>query len=306
MKRLIIIVISIFTCGLIYGQQLTQTTPLQDLKHIWNPAFTATGTLMDASIYYRRQWMGFEGAPSTAVASIQYPFVDMNMSLGAQIIADKTGPISKTGLQVNYAYKLKELINRDDQLSFGVNGYFHQFNYDGQSVMVQDIDDVVLTSTRQTKFVPSFGLGMAYLSSTKEFDGDNIFYIGLAALQVLESDVLIEAGNAKRARHYNVTMGTKLFGYNHYIEPSFQVNYVGPDIINYVLSGKFELEESFWAGIAYSSVDDISINGGVILNEIAGRDTQMKIGALATMNGGSIYSAGASFELFMSYTIDVD
>lgn len=306
MNRIIYVLLGVFASGLLYSQQLTQTTPIQDLQHIWNPAFTAPGTKMDASIYYRRQWLGFEGSPKTAVASLQYPFVDMNMSAGAQIIADRTGPVSKTGLQVNYAYKLKELINRDDQLSFGINGYFHQFGFDGQGLVVRDQDDVVLTTNRQTKFVPAFGVGMAYFSNTEEYNGENLFYFGIAGLQILESDLLLDTGNAQRARHYFVNMGTKLFGYNHYIEPSFQVNFVKPDLIAYVLSGKFELEESFWAGLSYSSVSDVSINGGVILNEIAGRYTQLKIGALATINGGAIASAGTSFEFFMSYTLDLD
>ncbi len=295
----------LFAVGL-NAQQLTQTTPIQDLQHIWNPAFTAPGTKMDVSAYYRRQWLGFNGAPSTAAASIQYPFVDMNMSAGAIIIADRTGPVSKTGLQVNYAYKLKELLNRDDQLSFGINGYFHQYGFDADGVTIRDKDDVLLTSGRQTKFVPSFGVGMAYFSGTEDYSGDNIFFVGFSALQILANDLLLDAGNAKRERHYFVNMGTRLFGYNHFIEPSFQVNYVNPQLINYVLGAKFELEESFWAGLSYSSVNDVAINGGVILNEIAGRYTQLKIGALATINGGSIMSAGTSFEFFVAYTIDMD
>lgn len=306
MKNIIYILLFLGFGGLLHAQQLTQTTPIQELHHIWNPAFTAPGTKMDMSVYYRRQWLGFAGAPSTAVASVMYPFVDMNMSAGGQIIVDRTGPVSKTGLQLNYAYKLKELLNRDDQLSLGINGYFHQYSFDEEAITIRDKDDVVLTNGRQSKFVPSFGLGVAYFSSTQEYDGENIFYVGFSALQILSSDLLLEQGNAKRERHYFVNMGTKLFGYNHYIEPSFQVNYVNPEIINYVLGAKFELEESFWAGVSYSSVADVAINGGVILNEIGGRYTELKIGALATINGGSIMSAGASFEFFASYTLDLD
>ncbi len=307
MKNLIFAVLGIFMVGGLYGQQLTQTTPIASgLNHIWNPAFTAVGTKLDASLFYRRQWLGFDGAPSTAVASIQYPFVDMNMSAGAQIIADRTGPVSKNGIQLNYAYKLRELLNRDDQLTFGINGYFHQFNFSSDMVTIRDQDDVLLTSNRQSKFVPAFGVGMAYHSSTEDYDGENIFYLGFSALQVLASDLLLEQGNAKRERHFFVNMGTKLFGYNHYIEPSLQVNFVNPEIINYILGAKFELEESFWAGLSYSSVADVAINGGVILNEIAGRYTELKIGVLANINGGSLLSAGPSFEFYASYTLDLD
>jgi len=306
MKKIIFVFFGLCLFGYLGAQQMTHTTPIQELHHIWNPAFTAVGTKMDGSIYYRRQWLGFEGAPNTAVGSIQYPFVDMNMSAGAQIINDKTGPVSKTGIQLNYAYKLKELLNRDDQLSIGINGYFHQYAFNTDMVTIRDIDDVILTSGRQTKFVPAFGLGMAYFSSTEDYDGENIFYLGFSALQVLSNELLLEQGSAQRERPFFVNMGTKLFGYNHYIEPSLQVNYVNPQLINYVLGAKFELEESFWAGLSYSSVSDVAINGGVILNEIAGRYTQLKLGVLANINGGNIMSAGASFEFFASYTLDLD
>ncbi len=306
MRNIIYVLVFVCLAGILHGQQMTQTTPIQQLHHIWNPAFTAPGTKMDMSVYYRRQWLGFSGAPTTAVASVTRPFVDMNMSAGGQIIVDRTGPVSKTGVQLNYAYKLKELLNRDDQLTIGINGYFHQYAFNGESITIRDIDDVVLTNGRQTKFIPAFGVGMAYFSSTEDYDGENIFYAGFSALQVLANDLLLDEGNAKRERHFFVNMGTKLFGYNHYLEPSFQVNYVNPEIINYMLGLKFEMEESFWAGLSYSSVSDVAINGGVILNEIAGRYTELKIGALATINGGSIMSAGASFEFFASYTLDLD
>ncbi len=306
MKKILIVTLGLILYDVVNAQQISHSTPIQELQHIWNPAFTAPGTKLDASVYFRKQWVGFEGSPTTAVASVQYPFADYNMSVGGLLISDRTGPISKNGIQLNYAYKLKELINRDDQLVLAANGFFHQFSLDASSLVVRDVDDVLLTSNRQTKFIPAFGFGFAYFSNTEEYNGDNAFYFGISALQILESDLLLDAGNAARARHFYVNMGTKLYGYDHYIEPSFQVNFVRPDIITYQLGAKFELEEAFWAGVFYSSVNDVSINGGVILDEIAGRYTQLKIGALATINGGSLLTAGTSFELFVSYTLDVD
>lgn len=168
MKKLLLITFGLFVFSFSNAQQLPLTTPIQDLHHIWNPAFTAPGTKLDASIYFRKQWVGFEGSPTTAVGSIQYPFEDLNMSAGALIISDNTGPVSKTGLQLNYAYKLRELINRDDQLVFGINGYFHQFRLNSSSLVVQDTDDLLTTTSTQTKFVPAFGVGIAYFSNTED------------------------------------------------------------------------------------------------------------------------------------------
>jgi len=306
MKSTILIILGFCLCCGLKAQQLTQTTPIQELQHIWNPAFTATGEIMDASVYFRRQWIGFDGSPTTAVASLQYPFSGMNMSAGALLMVDRTDAVRKTGIQLNYAYKLKELLSRDDQLSLGVMTYLHQYVLDPTGLVVVRQDDVQLATMRTTKFVPSFGAGMAYLSNTEEYSGDNIFYFGFSALQLLQQNIFLDQGNAKRERHFFVNMGTKLFGYKNYIEPSFQVNYVNPQLINYVISAKFELEKSFWAGLSLSNINDISINGGVILDGVAGRYSSVRLGALATINGGDIMGAGTTFEFFANYTINVD
>jgi len=304
MKNITLIIAGIFLSLSVSAQQIAHSSPFQELQHIWNPAFTAPGESMDMSVYYRRQWLGFDGAPNTAVASIQYPFVDMNMSAGGMIIADRTGQVAKTGLQLNYAYKIKELLNRDDQLVIGIDGYFHQYQFNADNARTTIVDDPIV-GNRESKFLPSFGAGIAYFSYTEEYDGENIFYVGFSTLQLLSTDILLEAGTAQRDRHFFVNLGTKLFGYDHYIEPSFQVNYVDPQLINYTLSGKFEMEEAFWARLSYSSVNSMAVDGGIILNDIGGRYTQLRIGALASLNGGPITSAGPSFEFFASYTLDV-
>ena len=306
--RKILYILFILSVAAISGhsQQLTHTTVFQELHHIWNPAFTAPGTKMQVATFYRQQWVGFEGAPNTAVISITHPFVDNNMSVGGAIISDWTGNINKTGVQANYAYKLKEILNRDDQLVLALNGYFHQYRFDASQATTFVVDDPLVGNNTQSKFLPSFGAGIAYFSGTEEYNSDNLFYVGFSTLQLLSSDVLLETGNAQRQVHYFANMGTKLFGYDHYIEPSFQVNYVNPQLIDYVIGAKFEKEEAFWGGVSFSSVNDFAVNGGIILDEIGGRYTQLKIGVLASLNGGAISNAGASFEFFAAYTLDLD
>ena len=131
---------------------------------------------MVASAFYRKQWFGFNNAPNTALASIQYPFVDLNMSAGASIISDKTGPVSKIGVQLNYAYKLKGVLTRDDQFSIGITSYLFQYSFNAADEKFNDEGDVILSGTSQSGFNPSVGAGFAYFSHTEEFDRENIFY----------------------------------------------------------------------------------------------------------------------------------
>ena len=306
-NQLIIAFIALVFCCDVKAQQLPFASPLQDLQHIWNPAFTAPGSDMQITGFYRKQWVGFDNAPNTALASIQYPFVDQNMSVGGAIISDKTGPISKIGLQVNYAYKLKEIFGDDDQVSLGVHGYFHQYAFNpAGEVSSQPGDQLLMGNTRQSAFNPSFGFGFAYFSTTEEFDGDNMFYIGASALQFLSADLLLDAGSAPRETHYFVNVGNKFFAYDYYLEPSLQINYVNPEILDIILGMKYEMEDTFWAGINYSSVNDLSFQGGVILEDVGGRYTSLRLGAIAGFNAGALLQAGPGFEFFASYRFDVD
>jgi len=176
MKKLLFTLL-LFVCALnIKAQQLPHTSGLQDMQHVWNPAFTAPGTYMDFTGFYRKQWIGVDNSPNTALASVQYPFLKMNMSAGGSIISDRSGPISKLGLQLSYAYKLKELLNDGDQLSLGVNGFFYQYRFDpSKEIISQPDDEVIINMMTQSKFSPSIGFGFAYFTNIDDYGSDNDF-----------------------------------------------------------------------------------------------------------------------------------
>jgi len=290
----------------IVAQQIPMTSPLQELQHIWNPAFTAPSTNLEVTGFYRKQWVGFDNAPNTALVSLQYPFLDLNMSGGLLIMRDQTGPVSKMGLQLNYSYMLKEVFKDDDHLALGLNGYFYQYRFNPNGEVINEMDDPLLNGATQTKFNPSVGFGFAYFSNTEEWSRDDIFYIGASTLQLLPSELLLESGSAPRERHYFFNIGNKFFSYDYYLEPSVQVNYVNPEIINILLGMKYEMEETFWAGINYSSNNDFNFYGGVILEDVGGRYSSLRLGVLAGFNAGPVFNAGPGFEFYIGYRFDTD
>lgn len=306
MKNLLYILLFMLSLSILKAQQIPMTSPLQELQHVWNPAFTAPGTDLEVTGYYRKQWVGFDNAPNTALISLQYPFLDMNMSGGAVIISDQTGPVSKLGVQLNYSYKLRELFKDDDHLSLGINGYFYQYRFNPANELVNQANDPLLNGMTQSSINPSVGMGFAYFSYTEEFDRENIFYFGASTLQLLPSDLALESGSAPRERHYFFNLGNKFMGYDYYIEPSIQVNYVNPELINIVLGMKYEMEETFWAGLNFSSVNDINMFGGIILNDVGDRYSSLRLGVLAGFNTGPLFTAGPGFEFYAGYRFDVD
>jgi type IX secretion system PorP/SprF family membrane protein len=288
------------------AQQLANSSHFGASRVAWNPAFTATGTELVADAFFRMQWLGFSGAPVTGFTSLQYPLLDYNMSGGVLLQFDRTGPVSKVGGQLNYAYHLKRVLTREGQLSLGLSGSFHQYAFDGSNEIYNDANDVLILQGRTSTMYPSLGLGMFYTTQSKMFD-KNAFFVGLAVNQLYSSEILISNADQVRQKHLHFNIGGRIVQYDSYIEPMLTANLVAPDIIDVLYSLKYEKEDTFWAGLGYSSTGMAAMQGGVILDRFGNRYAKLRLGALATYGlGSSLAKTGPGFELYIAYQFDMD
>lgn len=308
MKNLIyIIAISVITITSAVAQQLPYTSQLNDNRALWNPAATAYGTHMVTNVHMRQQWIGFDGAPRTGSLMAEYPLLDYNMSGGAALTFDKTGPVSKIGLQLNYAYKLQNIFTRDGQLSAGISAGFTQYAFDPSNAVVNDTEDPLANGGRATTFFPSVTAGVFYISNPKKFDGGNVFFTGLSYSQVYAGDVLANSADQERYNHVFFEIGTRIQNRDSYFEPSLMFNYTNPDLSNMILTGKYEMKDAFWAGLGYSSASDISIQGGYILPEIGSRYDELRFGILANYGiSDTATQFGLGVEAIVTYAYNLD
>ena len=308
MKKLLFIFSIITLSGItqLSAQQLAQSTFVEEAKHYWNPAATGVDENMRTSLFFRQQWLGFgSSAPRTGFLSFQYPFIDMNMSAGAIINFDQTGPVSKKGLQLTYAYKLKEILGEDSQLSLGINAGFQQYGFNPSSQIFNDAGDQLLQGSSSSALYPAIGAGIYYLSSTREYDG-NVFFAGFAYRNAFTTDVLINDSNQVRERHVHFNIGTRVYQQDSYIEPSITVNYSKPDLVDIRAGLRYEMEEAFWAGLGYSTTNEVSFQGGVILPEFGNRYGSLRIGGLGNFGiSDNLSNFGPGFEIFVGYSYDL-
>lgn len=304
MKKLLFLFSILLLSGVaqVSAQQLAQSTFVEEAKHYWNPAATGVDENMHTSLFFRQQWLGFgSSAPRTGFVSFQYPFVDMNMSAGAIINFDQTGPVSKKGLQLTYAYKLKEILGEDSQLSLGINAGFQQYVFNPSSQIFNDIDDQLLQGSSSSALYPTIGAGIYYLSSTREYD-ENVLFIGLAFRNAFTTDVLINDSNQARERHIHFNIGARVYQQNSYIEPSITVNYSKPDLVDIRAGLRYEMQDAFWGGLGYSTTNEVSFQGGVVLPEFGNRFGSLRIGGLGNFGISENLSAfGPGFEIFVGY-----
>jgi len=290
----------------IKGQQLAQSSFVEEAKHYWNPAVTGLDEDMKTSLFFRQQWLGFgSSAPRTGFASFQYPFNDMNMAAGAIVNFDQTGPVSKKGLQLTYAYKLREILGEDSQLSLGINAGFQQYVFDPSGEVFNDQGDALLQGGSSSAMYPAIGAGVYFLSSTREYY-ENVFFAGLAFRNAFTTDVLIQDRNQAREQHIHLNIGTRVYQDDSFIEPSLTINYSKPEVVDIRAGLRYEMEDLFWGGLGYSTINEVTFQGGVILPKFGDRYGNLRIGLLGNISiTDDIQNFGPGIEFFVGYGYDI-
>jgi type IX secretion system PorP/SprF family membrane protein len=235
----------------------------------WNPGATAAWNTFEATARYRQQWSGFANAPRTILADVAYPFIDYSMSAGIGLMRDDSGPLSENSIRLNYAYHI-ELGRRGGELSFGFSGKLSQYQIRNDRFNAVDVDDDVLSISESSNTSGNADFGIFYKSVSKDDRNDSYFYIGVAAKQILPTELLFQtddtAFSLNRRLHGNMILGARFYGgYNHSIEPTFWLNYAAPNLLNFQLNVKYELEDKCWISLAYQSDNTIALQAGLII-----------------------------------------
>ncbi len=204
MRRLIFITFSMLLClSKLYSQQLSQMTQHMYMKSILNPAATGTERFLNASLWNRTQWVGFEGAPRTQILSINSSIFEKRSGIGGFLFNDAVGPINNTGVSASYSYKLP--VTRDIKLALGLGFIVSYYSVNGNELDLRDqVDNLADQTQSSSTIVPEASTGL-YL-----FHKD--FYFGISAINLVNSKTPVfentsVGGAMPRVLHFNVIGG---------------------------------------------------------------------------------------------------
>lgn len=129
MRKLLIGIILLTAFGLLPGRVLAQQNAMFS-QYMFNtlainPAYAGSRNVVAATALYRNQWIGIEGAPKTGTFTVDAPFANERIGLGAQVTSDKIGIVKTTSGVLSAAYRIP--IN-DGSLSFGIQGSVNNYH----------------------------------------------------------------------------------------------------------------------------------------------------------------------------------
>lgn len=223
-----------------------------------NPAYAGYRGDMYLNATYRKQWVGFPGAPQTGVVSLDgLPgwANNENVGLGIQALWDRSGPQDYFSLAGSYAYRIALNDAGTSRLSFGLGMSLAQYTVDGSSLQLVNPNDPYAPIARISTLKPDASFGIYYY--------DPRFYVGASLLQLfaqeLDNKVIIggasrEYLSIRRTSHFYFTSGYVFdIGDDFKLKPSFMIkdDFNGPT--NFDLNVFALISEKIWIGGSYRS-----------------------------------------------------
>lgn len=259
MKNIIIsaVVLILFTVKLTAQQDPMVSQYLFNGLYL-NPAYAGSHKYWTSTLSYRRQWVGFDGAPQTIIGAVDGPLAGEKMGLGLVFFNDQIGVTRQNSVMANYAYRIK--VSEKGRLALGISAGISQFSAKLTDLTVWDTDDQVFQNDLTSKVIPRFGFGI-YYTDEKWFAG---FSIPTLLAYEKGRDFSVNVNQASFLnRHYLLT-GGYIFDIapNVKLKPSVLLKYLPNAPLQADINLGVLLKDMFWIGGSFRSGD-----AGIIMLE---------------------------------------
>lgn len=159
-KILSVIVVTLLTAYAAMSQNDIQLTQQQFSRITFNPAATGQSNYLNAAIFHRSQWLGFDNAPVTQVVNIHKYFSGPRFGLGLNIVNDKIG--NESVMDIKFAYAYHVWLNDNMILSLGAGIGVMNRSIDATDLRFDDPSDPNALIDEDSKTKPDFDFGIEF------------------------------------------------------------------------------------------------------------------------------------------------
>jgi len=285
MKRIyILLAVTLCTVTGLKAQQVPQYAQYMLNDYILNPAVSGIYDYYDVKSNNRYQWVGVTDAPRTYILSVHGPHRKKSMGFGGSVYSDITGPTSRTGAYLSYAYhvRLTEKLKLSLGLSFGVM----QFKIDGSKIKLYEQGDPAMSNGVMSVISPDATFGF-YLYMPNWYFGASMPQLIGNKLKFFDN---VDNAQSRLARHLLIQGGyTFHLGEKFTIQPSFLLKYVSPVPMQADLGLKLGYNDFVWVAGSFRIKDAVSVMAGFNIgkNIVLGYAYDFPMSSLKNYSSGS-------------------
>jgi type IX secretion system PorP/SprF family membrane protein len=227
-------------------------------NYAYNPAVVGAQPYLQANLYYRNQWVGFEGAPKTYLMSLYGPLKKAkNVALGGMVVSDRAGLITTNTGYLTFAYHVK--VNKKTRLGFGLSGGMKQYTVRLYDVKAYDEGDQYLQGSSTLNANMFDANGGIYLHGER-------FFLGLSSMNMLNNKITWKNPTGRLTPHYYAVIGYNFkLNKDFALQPSVLLKYNEPAPTQLEYTLKFSFKDMVWIGGNYRDNDAIGMMMGVTI-----------------------------------------
>ncbi len=284
MKKLFITlcIANLFLCN---AQDHALISNYQVFSDLFNPSFQGTDKFINISFFTRKQWVGFEDAPSTQVFMMN-SFIDkIKSGIGLSVYNDNIGKENSLMMMLNYSYKIH--LGQYLNITSGLAGGPMNKKINVKDLVYEEIEPVNNLQSFSS-FMPAISIGIKinYINYT----------IGFSLLNTFDNpndDIKIEYPTF----------------YTGYFESLFELNdnlsvqpffcYYNSLKSNMIMFGNtFFYKKKYWAGLSYRHMESVIGMFGCMIGK------KLSIEYLYDFAVGNIqYYHNGSHEIFLKFSL---
>lgn len=287
-RRYFLLIASLLISVLSRAQQQPQYSLYMYGGLLYNPAYAGVSGGLNARVFGRWQWVGFEGAPNTQTLAVDSDIPGKNIGLGLLLSRDELAITSSANVTMNYAYHIKTW---GGKLSMGVSGSLSRMmiNYNDAYVLDDDVNfvqQVISTS-------PNFGLGFY-------FDHPD-FWLGTSVPGVLSKEYNSNGETFySESRHYFIAGGYRWEVSPRWrLEPNLLIKAVEGTTLGADLNLMARVDDRIAAGVGYRPTEAVTMMLQMQINEELGFGYAFDY----TLNDQLANISSNSHEVMLSYNM---
>lgn len=249
MKKItLLLLISTIAIAGLKAQQERHYTQFMYNKLLINPAYSGARGVPFVSAIYRNQWMGFDGAPKSVLASFNSPFISERVGVGVTMSHFQIGLDKEFAATLAYSYDL--IGQKEFSLRAGLMGSVRSLSMDFTKAQPSNTGgDQSLDTERNSSFYANVGAGLYATFSEK-------YYLGFSVPRIYANNISLDNQSttvtAKEFQHFYVMAGAVLeLNQDFNLMPAMLVKYVKNAPLDIDLNVNLEIKEKITAGLSY-------------------------------------------------------
>lgn len=276
MKKLILLIIILFSGGLVFGQDEAIFSHYFVAPIIVNPAYAGFDGESQILFNARAQWTGFPDAPQTIGAQFNTP-IGRVFGVGVGLVSESAARMTRLRAKINYGFRFPLSDDNRSTLSVGFSTEFNQQSL-GNSTLLESFyelgDNIVESAVDGRNFFDaSFGMYGRFYTGDNEF-----FYSGLSITNLVQTrlDDIVTSAEDQRSLldHYLFMAGYRFSpngnASNFYLEPSVMLRQIkdAPFQADINLLAGFG-GDVLLAGLSYRSIGGLGITLGTDFGNVS-------------------------------------